>query len=73
MKKKISIVLSSDVLAGVGSLIGPRSAVIECLFRRYLRLSSSSQRRDLELINAAADQLNREAEDVLGYQSSAQS
>jgi uncharacterized protein YjaG (DUF416 family) len=43
------------------------------VLRRCLRSLKANKRRDLELINAAADQLNREAEDVLGYQSSAQS
>lgn len=73
MKKKASITLSSDVLAGVDRLAGSkhsRSAVIERVLRRYLReqARAAAQARDLELINGAADRLNREAAEVLDYQ-----
>jgi len=73
MKKKASITLSSDVLAGVDRLAGSkhsRSAVIERVLRRYLRerARAMAQARDLELINKAADRLNLEAADVLDYQ-----
>jgi hypothetical protein len=44
-------------------------SVIQLVLRRYLRVLNPDQIRDLKLINEAADQLNREAEDVLGYQS----
>ena len=40
--------------------------------RKYLkdRQRSRIHARDLELLNEAAERLNREAEDVLGYQAS---
>ncbi len=74
MKEKTSITLSSDLLAQVDRLAGSkvsRSAFIERVLRIYLRERTRKQihARDLERINAAADRLNAEAEDVLGYQS----
>ena len=74
MKKKISITLSSDVLVRVDQLAGSkqaRSLVIERAIRNYLLQQDSAvdEVADLELINAAADRLNIEAEDVLEYTS----
>lgn len=74
MKEKTSITLSSDVLAQVDRLAGAkgsRSAFIERVLRSYLRERTRKRihARDLERINAAADRLNAEAEDVLSYQS----
>jgi metal-responsive CopG/Arc/MetJ family transcriptional regulator len=74
MKEKISITLSSDLLAQVDRLAGSklsRSAFIERVLRIYFRERTRKQihARDLERINAAADRLNAEAEDILGYQS----
>jgi metal-responsive CopG/Arc/MetJ family transcriptional regulator len=73
MKEKTSITLSSDVLAKVDRLAGSklsRSAFIERVLRTYLRDRARRKlnARDLQRINAAADRLNAEAEDVLGYQ-----
>jgi metal-responsive CopG/Arc/MetJ family transcriptional regulator len=73
MKEKTSITLSSDVLAKVDHLAGSRlsrSAVIERVLRIYFqeRARRKTHARDLERINAAADRLNAEVEDVLGYQ-----
>jgi len=73
MKDKTSITLSRDVLAGIDRLAGSRlsrSAVIEKVLRQYLREKARAaiQARDVELINAAADRLNAEANDVLDYQ-----
>jgi len=73
MKEKTSITLSTEVLAGIDRLAGSkesRSAFIERVLRRYLRERArmAAQARDLELINAAAEQLNLEAADVLDYQ-----
>lgn len=78
MKKKISITLSSDVLARVDKLAGStrlRSVVIERAIRNELRQQDSAvdEAADLELINGAADQLNIEAEDVLEYLSTSRS
>jgi metal-responsive CopG/Arc/MetJ family transcriptional regulator len=73
MKEKTSITLSSDVLAKVDQLAGSkvsRSAFIESVLRIYFRerARKKTHARDLERINAAADRLNAEAEDVLTYQ-----
>jgi metal-responsive CopG/Arc/MetJ family transcriptional regulator len=73
MKEKTSITLSSDVLAKIDRLAGSnlsRSAFIEGVLRKYFqeRARRKIHDRDLERINAAADRLNSEAEDVLGFQ-----
>jgi len=73
MKEKTSITLSKDLLARVDRLAGSkqsRSAFIERVLRKYLqdRRRTSIQARDLELLNQAADRLNREADEVLEYQ-----
>jgi metal-responsive CopG/Arc/MetJ family transcriptional regulator len=73
MKEKISITLSSDILAKVDHLAGSkvsRSAFIEHVLRNYFRARSRRKMhaRDLERINAAADRLNSEASEVLEYQ-----
>jgi metal-responsive CopG/Arc/MetJ family transcriptional regulator len=75
MKEKISITLSSDVLAKVDQLAGSkqsRSAFLERVIRTYLRerARAALHARDLERINRAADRLNAEAADVLEYQAS---
>lgn len=74
MKVKTSITLSADVLAAVDRLAegpGNRSAVIERVLRAHLRRRARAlaDRRDLQLLNRAAARLNREANDVLSYQS----
>lgn len=73
MKEKTSVTLSREVLKGIDQIAGSkhsRSSVIEGVLRRYLRERKRAQRhrQDLELINAAATELNAEATDVLGYQ-----
>ena len=73
MKQKTSITLSKDLLARVDRLAGSkqsRSAFIERVLRKYFRdrRRTSIQARDLELLNQAADRLNREADEVLEYQ-----
>jgi metal-responsive CopG/Arc/MetJ family transcriptional regulator len=73
MKEKTSITLSSDVLAKVDRLAGSkrsRSAIIEQILRHFFRERARRKinARDLELLNAAADRLNAEAQDVLQYQ-----
>jgi len=49
-----------------------RSAVIEHVLRHFFRERSRRKlhARDLQLINAAAERLNQEANDVLEYQAS---
>jgi predicted transcriptional regulator len=73
MKEKTSITLSTDVLAGIDRLASSkrsRSAIIERVLRRYLSEHARAlvQARDLKQLNHAADDLNREAADVLDYQ-----
>lgn len=74
MKEKTSITLSKDLLSAIDRAAGStqsRSAFIERVLRSYLRRRAiaAANARDLRLINAAAEALNREALDVLGYQS----
>ncbi len=73
MKEKTSITLSSDLLAEVDETAGSRgsrSAFIEAVLREYFKekVREAINRRDVELINANIDYLNREALDVLRYQ-----
>jgi metal-responsive CopG/Arc/MetJ family transcriptional regulator len=73
MKEKTSVTLSRDVLKGIDRLAGSkysRSAFIERVLRDYLRRRARAaiEARDLEIINANADQLNAETEDALTYQ-----
>ena len=77
MKEKTSITLSKDVLQQLDRLAGSkasRSSLIERILRRYLgdRRRAALHARDLSRINASADGLNAEAEDVLDYQSGAE-
>ena len=73
MKEKTSITLSRDVLVKIDRLAGSklsRSAFIERVLRQHLlqRAHAMVQARDLERINEAADRLNSEAADIIGYQ-----
>jgi metal-responsive CopG/Arc/MetJ family transcriptional regulator len=73
MKKRISITLSTDVRAEIDRQIcakGSRSAFIEKVLSDHLQKLErhANHQRDFELINANADYLNREMEDVLRYQ-----
>jgi metal-responsive CopG/Arc/MetJ family transcriptional regulator len=73
MNQKTSITLSKDLLARVDRQAGPkqsRSAFTERVLRRYFhdRRRTGIQARDLELLNQAADRLNREADEILEYQ-----
>ena len=75
MKTKTSVTLSEDVLSQVDRLAGSkqsRSAFIERVLRKYLRDQNKAalHARDLARINRAAEQLNREAADVLDFQAS---
>ena len=74
MKQKISVTLSLGVLAQIDRFAGSklsRSAAIEHVLRSYFRERARKRvhARDLERLNAAAERLNAEAEDVLSYQS----
>jgi metal-responsive CopG/Arc/MetJ family transcriptional regulator len=73
MKKRISITLSADILQEIDRQIGPtgsRSAFIEKVLRDHIQdlERQAIHQRDIELINANADSLSREMEDVLRYQ-----
>ena len=73
MKQKTSITLSPETIRAIDDVAGETSnrsrviemAVLEFLERRKRRLREA---RDLEILDAAADELNREVEDVLDYQ-----
>ena len=70
MKAKTSITLSVPLLVQIDRMIGEgasRSAYIERVLRDHLRDEEreAAGQRDLELINANAEYLNREMEDVL--------
>jgi len=63
MKIKTSITLSAEIVYRLDRLVGPggnRSAVLHERHRR--------DARDLEILNRESKKLNREAQDVLGYQ-----
>lgn len=73
MKRKISITVSDGLLAQVDRVAGAknsRSAFIVSILQSYIneRCCASVHRRDLAKINRAAVRLNREAVDVLEYQ-----
>jgi predicted transcriptional regulator len=73
MKVKTSITLSPETLRAVDRLAGKRhsrSTIIEHAVREYVARRERRQRdaRDLEILDAAADELDREMSDVLAYQ-----
>ena len=73
MKHKTSITLTGGILAEIDlNLNGfkSRSEFIEFAARRYLAEISrnAAEQRDLAILNRRAAALNREAEDVLGFQ-----
>lgn len=74
MKQKTSVSLSQDVLEELDRCAGSgasRSAYIERVLRHHFRRRARLEinERDRELLDASADQLNREAADVLEFQS----
>jgi len=73
MKVKTSITLSREILRAIDrhhSEFKSRSEFLEVAARGFLtRLArTKADRRDLNIINRHADELNAEAEDVLAYQ-----
>jgi len=73
MKTKTSITISQDVLELVDEHVkgeNNRSAFIELAIRTYLEVLERQKRdqNDLSIINQNAESLNREATDVLRYQ-----
>jgi len=75
MKQKTSVTLSAEAVNAVDELAAEvdsnRSRVIEQAVVEFLERRRRLRRetRDLEILDAAADELNREVEDVLAYQS----
>ncbi len=73
MKQKTSVTLSPETLRGIDELVDEssnRSRIIEQALVEFLERRRRAQReaRDLAILDAAADELNREVEDVLDYQ-----
>ena len=73
MKVKTSITLSPDLLEAIDAQAGrgrTRSEFIEAALRAFLAQTRRHARnvRDLDILNRRAEQLNREAADVLAYQ-----
>jgi metal-responsive CopG/Arc/MetJ family transcriptional regulator len=73
MKVKTSITLSEDLLEAIDSRAAEfknRSDFIEAALRAHIHQMNFEEQnaRDIAIINQKADQLNREAADVLTYQ-----
>lgn len=73
MKAKISVTLSATLLTEVDKLaIAPctRSAIIEEAVQQYLANKARRARdeRELNILNAHADEFNAEMADILSYQ-----
>jgi len=73
MKMKTSITISNELLLEIDSLLqgkGNRSNLIEKAVREYIDRQKRAVRdnSDIERINKACDDLNKEAIDVLKYQ-----
>jgi metal-responsive CopG/Arc/MetJ family transcriptional regulator len=73
MKVKTSITISRNVLNEIDLIIsksGNRSLFIEEAVKNYLMHKKRAVRNknDLEIINRSADELNKEAGDILSYQ-----
>lgn len=73
MRVKTSVTIDERVLRAIDkatSRTRSRSRVIEDAAREYLsrRARAARDARDLAILNEAADELNREMEDVLAYQ-----
>ena len=73
MRCKTSITLSEEALRAIDRIAGSgsnRSRVIEEAVLEYVerRRRREREENDLRILNRAADELNREVEDVLGYQ-----
>ena len=73
MKVKTSITLPRELLRKIDGIIKGhtnRSVFIEQALQNYLKQMERDQRNrdDLQKLNKHADQLNREARDVISYQ-----
>ncbi|MCF7953779.1 MAG: ribbon-helix-helix domain-containing protein [Spirochaetales bacterium] len=73
-KIKTSITISNEILSEIDHLMpknGNRSSFIESAIKFYIAQKYKEQRNrhDLELLNANYEDLNKEANDILSYQS----
>lgn len=73
MKVKTSITLSKNLLKEIDLIIsksGNRSLFIEEAIKNYLihKKRDLRNKNDLDIINRSADELNKEADDILSYQ-----
>jgi metal-responsive CopG/Arc/MetJ family transcriptional regulator len=73
MKVKTSVTLAPEVVEAIDEFAdgdGNRSQIIERAVREFLARHARQLReaKDRELLDRIADELNREAEDVLEYQ-----
>ena len=72
MKVDTTVALSEDLVAALDSRTQDaqvRSTIVEAALRAYLaRPRKGEDAGDLEIINAHAEELNEEADDVLAYQ-----
>jgi metal-responsive CopG/Arc/MetJ family transcriptional regulator len=73
MRVKTSVTIDEKVLRAIDRATSrnrSRSRVIEDAAREFLarRARAAREARDLEILNFAADALNREMDDVLAYQ-----
>jgi hypothetical protein len=65
----VPIGVSEELVSRMDNLTGDREAFVENAVRRMLRdYAAEPKRDDIAKINQLADELNREAEDVLEYQ-----
>jgi metal-responsive CopG/Arc/MetJ family transcriptional regulator len=73
MRVKTSVTIDEGLLRAIDKVASrgrSRSRIIEDAAREYLAVRARAARegRDLQILNAVADALNREMEDVLAYQ-----
>jgi metal-responsive CopG/Arc/MetJ family transcriptional regulator len=70
MRIKTSVTLDKELLDQIDARSSNRSAFLEELAKDYFKKLKKAERdaKELELINANLDWLNKEAEDVLEYQ-----
>jgi metal-responsive CopG/Arc/MetJ family transcriptional regulator len=64
----IQVSLPDDLVAEIDTVSADRGQFIAAAVRRILRENSVAQQAEVERINEIADELNREAADVLEYQ-----
>jgi len=72
MKVKTSITIEEELIGRIDEVSGrkSRSELIEAAVKEYLERRKKEKRdmEDLSVLNRNADRLNKEAEDILSYQ-----